>query len=112
MVDLKTALVWLAGGPGCGIAAWWIMNKIKWAASVGSEAKRLISIAMSIVIAEAAWLFLIFAAQAQKPKPEDGWWGWAVQIFAIAGLAYISNQTAHGVKNLRDEDKRIGKVLW
>jgi len=98
--NLLEVLAWVAGGTGAGIVAYAVMNKIKWQ-EYQAETKRYVSLALSVVLAWAAWFALLwFGAQAAPTTAQ----GWIQTLFAVAMPALLSAQSLHGATALRAAD--------
>jgi hypothetical protein len=87
---LKQFLGWLTT-VGAGLASWWIMARIIWPAGWSDELKRYIALAMSGVIALAAYGAQI--AMQYVVAPTD-WRAWVEAAAAILAVAFTTSQLA------------------
>lgn len=90
-------LQWVLGG-GMGPAAYWLMERVPFLASIAPPAKkRDVSFVVAVLIAWAA-LGLTFWFDPQLPASPQEW----VNLFgAVAFEAVIVSQKIHGVRNLK-----------
>jgi hypothetical protein len=96
---LAVALSWLFSGPGAGIAAYFLMEKIPFLISLSAELKRYVSLFLAAMIAMGA--FAIAVSLGYQPLP-IGWKGWLEALFAVAGVAIGIGQVIHGRAKLKD----------
>jgi hypothetical protein len=118
---LRETLLWLFGGGGACLVAYWLIGKLKqcvnlepgsgWLADTlraianflvgSSEMTRYTSLALSAGLACLA--FALAVELEYVPRPGDGK-AWIEQIFSIAFVAVMGSQVIHGRRKLRKRD--------
>ena len=97
-MELREALVWVIGGGGSAIVAYWLMEReifLKYSA----ELRRYAALALSALLAWAAYGASIGMNYLDAPTD---WRGWLERLFAIGFVAVIGSQGAHGRLKLRE----------
>lgn len=92
-------LAWVVEGGGAGVAAYFLMEKVKALASLNPEAKRYVSLALAGILAMGVFVLTVFLGYT--PQPADAQ-GWLESLFAVAFLATNLSQIIHGRTKLRD----------
>ena len=95
---LAQALAWLVSGGGAGVAAYFLMEKVKLLAALESEAKRYVAIGLSAAIAMLAFTAAVFLSYYPQPQTVQAW---LEALFAVAFVGVGLSQTIHGRVKLR-----------
>ena len=95
---LASVLAWFVSGPGAGLAAYALMEKIPAFSELSSELKRYASIALASLIAMAAYSGAVGLKYTVAPASPQGW---LEALFAISFVASGLSQVIHGRVKLR-----------
>ena len=97
-LSLGEAIAWVLSGGGAGVIAFFLMEKVRFLADLGSDYKRYASILLTGVLALAAW----GAGMGMQylTVPAD-WRGWVEAAFSTIAVALVTAQTIHGATALR-----------
>jgi membrane protease YdiL (CAAX protease family) len=95
--SLSGFLLWLIGGGGAALVAFWLMEKLP-LSGLSSEVKRYISLALAVVLACLAFWAAVALNYQEKPGTTKEW---IEQLFAIAFLVIVGSQALHGRLRLR-----------
>jgi len=95
---LFQVLTWIVCGPGAGVAAYFLMEKVPALRRLASEAKRYVSLALSAAIAMVAFRFTIWMGYYPLPAAPRQW---IEQLFAVSFVATGGSQIIHGRVKLR-----------
>lgn len=98
---LSQVLTWLVSSGGAGVAAYFLMEKVRLLAALAPEPKRYVSLALAAVIAMAAFSASVGLGYAPVPS---GAQAWGEALFAVAFVATNLGQIIHGRAKLRQPD--------
>jgi len=101
-MELKELLRWVVSSGGAGTIAYYILSRVRWPDSVGSEAKRYVSIAVTFLLADVCWLLMVWAGYDAMPMNALGW---VEQLFLVGTTAFGLSQVIHGARDLRARDR-------
>jgi len=102
-LSLSEAIAWVLSGGGAGLIAFFVMGKVKALKELEPDYKRYASLAITAVLALAAWgagMGMQYLA-----VPAD-WRGWIEAAFSIIAVALVTSQGIHGAVDLRQ--RRLG----
>lgn len=98
---LEAGLLWLFGGGGAGVAAFWFLGKSKWFGGLNSEYKRYISLVFTAVLGVLAFMAATGLGYVESPTTAQGW------LEKLSSIAYATTATAlvvHGYKKAREKE--------
>ena len=98
---LMQFLVWIAGGVGAGAVTYYLFENVPQLASLQPKLKRYGSLALSAVVAMAAFAAAVGLGYFDTPA---GAQGWLEALFAVAFVAVGGGQVLHGAKKLGNGD--------
>lgn len=96
-MTLQEVVVWILSGPGAGMIAYWLIEKIEYFASLVPLEKRFVSIALPIGIAWVIYLFGMGMGYVAQPAEIREW---IEALFAVGWAAAGIGQLIHGVAKL------------
>lgn len=101
---MDTLQSWLAmlATVGVGIAAWWIVNRIRKLDTVLPEVKRVVAICIAVVLAVLIFLLRVWLGYLPAPTTPVGW----VEELFNTGMAAFGAATAMHIKNLVDKTRK------
>ena len=91
-MELSEWLIWLIGGGGAGVVTYWLLERLP-LESWTSEAKRFLALALSALLACAA--FAASVGLDYRPDPGTAQ-SWLEALFAVAFFAVTGIQVVHG----------------
>lgn len=98
---LKQLLFWLIGGGGSGAVVYWLTEQMTLDDPWQPQAKRTLSIVLSILLSWAAYAVATVAFNyLEQPV---GWQAWAEALVAVAGFTFTASQVIHGQRQLRSQ---------
>ena len=96
--SLADFLLWVIGGGGAGIVAYWLMEHIGLLGGLPSEQKRYVSLVLAAGLACLAFVAAVALSYKDDPGSAQGW---LEALFAVAFLAVTAGQVLHGRLKLR-----------
>ena len=96
--SLADFLLWVIGGGGAGVIAYWLMEHIGLLGGLSSEWKRYVSLGLAAVLACLAFVAAVALSYKDDPGSAQGW---LEALFAVAFLAVTAGQVLHGRLKLR-----------
>ncbi len=93
MSNLKELLAWVAGGPGAGVLAYWLLEHVGALKALAPEAKRYVAFALSGGLAALAWYLSVVCGFVPAPEPTVV--GWLDALVGVILLAVTTNQVTH-----------------
>jgi len=96
--QLFMMLQWFVAGGGAGIVSYWLMEKVPQLKGLAAEYKRYASVALSAVLAMAAYALAVGLNYQTSPGDLQGW---LEALFAAASVAVGLSQIIHGRRKLR-----------
>ena len=100
VLTLKEAVLWVMSGGGAGVIAYLLIGNVKALKSLAPDYKRYVSIALTALLALAAWGAGMGMQYLQVPVD---WRGWIESAFSIIAVALFASQGIHGVVDLRQK---------
>lgn len=97
-LSLGEAIAWVLSGGGAGVIAFFLIEKIKFLAELAPDYKRYASIALTAVLALAAWGAGMGMDYLAVPKD---WRNWIEAAFSTIAVALVTAQVIHGATALR-----------
>lgn len=94
---LQQFLFWVVGGVGAGVVVYFLFENVQPLASLQPKHKRYASVALSAVVAMAAFAACVGLGYFDTPS---GWQGWLEGLFAVAFVAVGGSQLLHGNRKL------------
>lgn len=95
---LQVFLLWVIGGGGAAVAAYWVLNKSKRFEDLPKEHKRYVSLAVMALFAVLAYLAAAGLNYVEAPTTAQGW---LEKLTSIAYAATAGALTIHGWCQLR-----------
>ena len=96
--QLYKILLWFVTGGGAGTVSYWLMENVAWLTYLKAEYKRYASVALSAVLAMAAYALTVALAYQAAPETVQAW---LEALFAAASVAIGLSQMIHGRRKLR-----------
>ena len=94
---LMQFLFWIAGGVGAGALTYYLFENVPQLAALSPKLKRYGSLALSAVLAMAAFAAAVGLGYFDTPA---GAQGWLEALFAVAFVAVGGSQWLHGARKL------------
>ena len=96
--QLYQVLQWFVAGGGAGVVSYWLMENVSQLKALASEYKRYASVALSAILAMAAYALAVGLNYQASPGDLQGW---LEALFAAASVAVGLSQVIHGRVKLR-----------
>lgn len=97
-MEMQEMLVWVMGGGGAGIVAYWLMGHIAFLMQLAPEWKRYASLALAACLAMLAYAAAVGLGYEAQPESSQAW---LEALFSVAAVAIGLSQAIHGRVKLR-----------